>query len=123
MAVKATLAGRDVVHNLAIRCVNNANAKFSSPQAEVSIFVAVLKPGVESAQSLEQRLSDQQATAGNAWVVALHIHGWMVGVESKEDMPGVSLFSEGHSRMPDEPGVDGIGRRKELLVANNTNLR
>ncbi len=123
VAIKAALARRDVVHDLALRCVDNANAKFSGSQAKVGVFVAVLKPGIKTAQPFEQRLSDQQATAGNARVVALHIHGWMVGIESKKDMPRVLLFREGHSRMPDKTGVDGIGGRKELLVANNANLR
>src|SRR4026208_2556576 len=47
----------------------------------------------------------------------------MVGIETKEDMPRVLLFRESHSRMPDKAGIDGIRSRKELLVANNADLR
>ena len=47
----------------------------------------------------------------------------MIGIETKEDMPRVVLFREGHSCMPDKAGIDGIRGRKELLVANNADLR
>jgi hypothetical protein len=47
----------------------------------------------------------------------------MVSIEPEEDMPRVPLFRKSHSCMPDKAAIDRIGGGKQLLVANNADLR